>query len=419
MSVRASAAEESMPRVSNTTPPVMTSLVTPARRAGGARSYIVLTVIAMLAGGGYVGIRTLNANRQTTDDAQVEADVVPVSVRVGGSVRYVKIKDNALVRKGDVILELESADWLARLKQVEGELDAAKAQAAAADAQVKVAEATARGGLSTARAQVSTSMAQVGSADALVAASQAQLLRARADEKRTVADLERTRQLIAASAVSQERLDDAQTTYDSAHASVVVAQAQVISAKDAKRVATSRVAEASGNVDSSNPVDAKIAGARASVDIARARVVTAEAALELARLNLSYVQVRAPSDGTVSRLSVHEGQLLAPSQTIAELVPESSYVVANFKETQVGAMRVGQHVDVEVDAFATRHIEGVVASIAGGTGARFSLLPPDNASGNFVKVVQRVPVRVEWKNVPKDVILRAGMSATATVYTGS
>jgi membrane fusion protein, multidrug efflux system len=101
------------------------------------------------------------------------------------------------------------------------------------------------------------------------------------------------------------------------------------------------------------------------------------------------------------------------------LVPQGTYIVANFKETQVGMMRPGQRVDVEVDAFASKHIEGIVTGIAGGTGSRFSLLPPDNASGNFVKVVQRVPVRVEWKNMPTGIVLRAGMSATATVFTGS
>jgi len=391
----------------------------PVRRAAGSRRYIILGVVAVLSIGGYLGFRVVNANRQTTDDAQIEADVVPVAVRVGGAVRTVKVKDNAFVKKGDVILEIEPADWQARLKQAEGELAAARAQAAVADSQVEVAQATARGGLFTARAQVSTSKAMVGSAHAQLASAQAQLVRAQADEKKAAADLERMRQLILTNAVSQERLDNAQSAYDSAHASMAAAEAQLTAADDAQRVAKSRVAEASGNLDSSNPVDAKIAGARASADIARARVTTAEAVVELARLNVSYTEVRAPADGVVSKLAVHEGQLLAPSQPIAELVPNGSYLVANFKETQIGTMQVGQRVEVEVDAFASSHLEGVVTSIAGGTGSRFSLLPPDNASGNFVKVVQRVPVRVEWKNVPTGFVLRAGMSATATVYTGS
>jgi membrane fusion protein (multidrug efflux system) len=393
-------------------------LVSDKPRPTSRRRIGIIVAAAILGISGFVGVRAWTANRQTTDDAQVEADVVPISVRVSGPVRLVNVKDNAHVKKGDLILEVDPSDWHARFKQAEGELAAAKAQASAADAQMQVAEATARGGFSVARAQVSTSVAQVSSAQAQVASAQAQLQRAIADEKKAALDLERNRQLLSTNAVSQERVDNAQASFDSAHASVTAAQAQLRVAEDAYRVAQSRVAEASGNLDSSNPVDAKIAGARANAEMARARVLTAEAALDLARLNLDYTKVVAPADGIVSKLNVHEGQLLAASQTIAELVPENTYVVANFKETQVGQMHEGQRVEVEVDAYESRRIEGKVVSIAGGTGARFSLLPPDNASGNFVKVVQRIPVRVEWKNVPGGLVLRAGMSATATVFTG-
>ena len=419
MSAPVSVPKESTQSVQATPIAALPSVTAPTPRAPGFRRYLVLGLIAALSVGGYLTFRALNRNRQTTDDAQVEADVVPIAVRVGGAVRIVNIKDNSLVKKGDVILEIDPGDWQARLKQAVGELGAAKAQAAAADAQVLVAEATARGGLHTAKAQVSTSVAQVSSAQAQIANAQAQLLRAQADDRKAGVDLERTRQLLATNAVSQEQLDNALTMYDSVHASVAAARAQLLSAQDSQRVAQSRVAEASGNLDSSNQVDAKIAGARANADMAQARVVTAEAALDLARLNVSYTQVRATADGIISKLSVHEGQLLAPSQPVAELVPNGTYVVANFKETQVGSMHVGQHVEVEVDAFSSTHIEGVVASIAGGTGSRFSLLPPNNASGNFVKVVQRVPVRVEWKSIPTGLSLRAGMSATATVHTDS
>src|SRR5262249_20757131 len=154
------------------------------------------------------------------------------------------------------------------------------------------------------------------------------------------------------------------------------------------------VAEAAGALDSNRPIEAKIAAATASAEVAHARVASAEAAARLARLALSYATVRAPGDGIVSRLHVREGQLLRQNQGIASIVPDTSYVVANFKETQIGAMRPGQQVSIAVDAFPGEELHGVVSSIAGGTGSRFSLLPPDNASGNFVKVVQRVPVRI-------------------------
>jgi membrane fusion protein, multidrug efflux system len=396
-----------------------TSGAAPASTQSPLRRYLALGAIAVLVLGGYLGVRVMNAHRQTTDDAQVEADVVPVAVRVSGAVRVVNVADNALVKKDDVLLELDSSDWAARVKQAEGELGAAKAQAAAAVAQVQVAEASARGGLYTARAQVTASVAQVSSARAQIANAEAQLLRAQAEEKKTAAELERTRQLVATNALSQDRLDNAQAAYDAAAASVAAAVAQLSATREAQRVAQSRVAEASGNLDISNPVDAKIATARANAEMASARVVTAEAALELSRLNLSYTTVRAPAAGTISKLRVHEGQLLSASQPVAELVPEVTYLVANFKETQIGEMRVGQVVEVEVDALDSKPLHAIIASISGGTGSRFSLLPPDNASGNFVKVVQRVPVRMEWKELPQGINLRAGLSATATVHTGS
>jgi membrane fusion protein (multidrug efflux system) len=152
------------------------------------------------------------------------------------------------------------------------------------------------------------------------------------------------------------------------------------------------------------------------VRLAHARVDGARAALEQAKLQLSYTKVVAPADGVVSRLTVREGQLVAAAQPAAQLVPTRTYVVANFKDTQVGDMRPGQRADIEVDAFPGKKLEGRVESLSGGTGARFSLLPPDNASGNFVKVVERVPVRIAWTK-PPTLALRAGLSANVTVHT--
>ncbi len=388
-----------------------------ARAAGGRRRVAIILGVGAVAIGGYLAFHALSANRQTTDDAQIEADVVPLAPRVGGQVAAVRVADNAHVKKGDAILELDDADLRARVKQAEGELAAAKAQAAAAEAQASVTEAGAKGGLSSAKAQVSTSLAQVSSAAAQIANAKAQLTRAEADVRRVTTDLERTKKLREANALPQERLDNAQAAWDAAQAMLTAAQAQLLSAEESRHVAQSRVAEASGLLDTNTPVDAKVAVARANADLANARVTTSEAALEIARLNLSYATVKAPVDGVVSKLLIRVGQLVAPGMAIAELVPEATYVMANFKETQIGAMKAGQRVEVEVDAFGGRHFEGVVESLSGGTGSRFSLLPPDNASGNFVKVVQRVPVRIRWKDAPPDVVLRAGMSATVTVHT--
>jgi membrane fusion protein (multidrug efflux system) len=386
------------------------------RAAGGKRRAFILLGVGAVAIAGYLVVHALGANRQSTDDAQVEADVVPLAARVGGPVIAVRVTENAVVKKGDVLVELDTADLRARVKQAEGDLAAAKAQAAAAEAQASVSEAGAKGGLSSAKAQVSTSLAQVSSADANIAQAKAQLVRAQADVRRVTTDLERTRQLRQANALPQERLDNAQAAFDASSAALSAAQAQLLAAEESRRVAQSRVAEANGMLDTNSPVDAKVAAARANADLANARVTTAEAALELAKLNLSYATVVAPADGTISKLGARVGQLISPGMSIATLVPQDSYVVANFKETQVGEMKPGQEVEIEVDAFGGQHFKGVVESLSGGTGSRFSLLPPDNASGNFVKVVQRVPVRIRWANKPT-VALRAGMSAVVTVRT--
>jgi membrane fusion protein (multidrug efflux system) len=175
------------------------------------------------------------------------------------------------------------------------------------------------------------------------------------------------------------------------------------------------VGEARGRLDQSTPIIAQIGAAKANADLAHARIRVAEAVLELARLQLSYTKVTAAEDGLVTKLSVQPGQMIQIGQPLAELVPDRTYIVANFKETQVGHMRPGQSARVRIDAFPGVVLDAKVESLSGGTGSRFSLLPPDNASGNFVKVVQRVPVRIAWSKRP-DLPLQAGLSTEVTVY---
>ncbi len=359
----------------------------------------------------------LSRGNETTDDAQIEADVVPLAPRVAGQVLHVFAQDNAPVHKGDKLIELDPADYAARVKQAEGELATARAQAQAAEAQAQVAVASARGGLGAAQARVSGSTAAAGNAGAQVDAAKAGLARAEAEARRAQQDLSRMQELKLAQAVSQERVDNAQATNDSAQASLLGARAQLTAAIDQAKGAETKIAEARGQLRQSEPVNAMVAVARANADLSQARVTTAEATLDLARLQLSYTKIVATEDGVMTRLSAHEGQLVGAGQAIATLVPHALYLVANFKETQVGSMRAGQAVDVRIDSFSGEHLHGVIESMAGGTGARFALLPPDNASGNFVKVVQRVPVRITLRDLPPGVALRAGMSADVTVHT--
>jgi membrane fusion protein (multidrug efflux system) len=386
------------------------------RRKGGLKKIAIVGVVGAVVVGGYFASLAMHAADQQTDNAIVDADVVPVAVRTSGLVAHVRVVDNQAVKKGDVLVELDTAELQAKLRQAEAELAAAQAQDATADAQRAVAEAGARGGLSTAKAQVTSAQAALSSQAAQLEAAAAQLSHAEVQAKKAQSDLERATKLRASGALTQEALDNAFAADDGAKTALAAARAQVHVAEEARHLAESRVQEAGGVLDANTPLDAKIAAARGAAAVAKARVQTAQAAVDLARVVLSYGTVTAPADGTVSRLTVREGQLVSAGQTLASLVPHTTYVVANYKETQVAAMKPGQRVDIEVDALPGEHFEGVVDSLAGATGSRFSLLPPDNASGNFVKVVQRVPVRIRWTKAPEGVL--AGMSAVVTVHTG-
>jgi len=387
------------------------------RKQRGRRGAILLGAVAVAVLAGIGGYMLLTHGQEDTDNAQVQADMVPINARVAGPVLRVNVVDNSLVKKGDALVEIDPREYAVHLKQAEADLVSARAQAQAADAQVAVAEASARGGRTTARAVVSSSTAEVSNAEAQVEVARALVVRAETDAQRKAVELARVQRLRKSEISSQQELDDALAAEQAAQASLVGARAQLASAEQARQVALSKVAEAQGQFDQNAPVDAKIAVARASAELAHARVTAAEAALEEARLQLEFTHVTAPADGLLSKLSVREGQLLAAGQPVARLVPPKTYIVANFKETQVGHIRPGQRVEVKVDAFPGRTLTGVVESLSGGTGASFSLLPPDNASGNFVKVVQRVPVRIAWKEVPKDLPLQAGLSVEVTVFT--
>jgi membrane fusion protein (multidrug efflux system) len=334
---------------------------------------------------------------------------------VNGQIAKRLVEDNQRVKKGDVLIQIDDADFAARVKQAEAELETARAQAAAADAQVQVVEASAKGGLQSARAIFSGSSMGVANAEAQLAAAKAALERAKAEARKGELDLQRTKQLVAGNALPRERLDNAQVAYDASQAALEQAQAQVAAAAEMRSLASTRVDEARGRLDQSTPIAAQIASARANADLAHAHIKVSEAMLDLAKLQLSYTKILATEDGLVTRLSVQAGQMIQIGQPLAELVPDRTYVVANFKETQVGRMRPGQRARVRIDAFPGVEIEAKIESVAGGTGARFSLLPPDNASGNFVKVVQRIPVRIAWIKRP-DVPLQAGLSTDVTVY---
>jgi len=377
--------------------------------------YVILGTLVALGCAGYMAFHWLTVGRESTDDAQVATDMVPIAARIAGAVVEVPIADNQVVKKGDLLVAIDAAEYEFKVRSATAELDAARAQADVADAQMQIVTASSKGGLSTARAALTGSAASVHGADAQIAAAKAARARAQADAEKADTDLRRAQALRKDDAIPQAQVDSLTAIAAAAHAAVAQAEAQLTGAEDAKRTAQSRIAEAEGRVEQSAPVDAQVAAAKASADLAHARVASAAAALEQARLLLSYTRVVAPVDGHASKVAVHVGQLVQPAFVLTNVLPHTTYLVANFKETQVGAMRAGQPATVSLDALPGREFHAKVESVAFGTGSQFSLLPPDNASGNFVKVVQRVPVKLVWVDLPSDLRLEAGLSVDVTV----
>ncbi len=371
-------------------------------------------VAALMAGIGIYVVAT--RGQQATDDATIEADVVPLAVRVAGTVTGIFVTDNQHVAAGQLLLQLDDAEYAARLQRAEGQLVQAEAQQQQAEAQELIVVASATGGLRSARAQAAGSSAQEATAVAEVAVAQASIERAQAEVTNADTELRRARSLLADGAIPQQQYDTARLASDSAHAGLRLALAGVTAAAASQRAAGLGVTAAQGRLLQSRPVDAEIATARGAEALARGKVTAAEADRDLARLELSYTHVLAPVEGRVSSLTARISQIVAAGQPVAQVVPDRMYVTANFKETQTDAMRVGQRADVSIDAYPHRTFPGRVQSLSAGTGAAFSLLPPDNATGNFVKVVERVPVRIELTPMPTGVELRTGLSVEVTVH---
>ena len=382
-----------------------------------SRRNLVLAILAVLAAvvGGVFWV--LKHGRESTDDAEIDADVVLVPARVGGLVKKVNFVENKRVKAGDVLAEIDDAALAAKLAQAEASLAQAKAQADGADANAALAERNAVGNKSAAGANLSgASVGEKTSAEQLEE-GKAQLASADAQLSQATRDAERARTLHAANVIPGTQLDQAETQLRLAQSNVDLAKARIATLQSSVVAARSRIAEASARVAQNGDVADTVRQARAQADAAAAQVKVATALRDLAALDLSYAKIVAPQDGVISKKSINVGQQVVPGQAVGQLVTDARWVTANYKETQVGEMREGQPVKISVDAFSGLELHGVVESLSSGTGARFTLLPPDNATGNFTKVVQRVPVRIKLTDVPTGVVLRTGMNVDATVDT--
>jgi membrane fusion protein (multidrug efflux system) len=367
----------------------MSTTVVPGKISPFSRRNLVLagTVIAV-AGIVVMGIRWWTVGRfvESTDDAYVRADVVTVSSRVPGYVTTVDVDDNQSVRHGDVLAHIDSADYAAKVAKAQATVDAGLAT------------------LHAEQANVATLEAQIAQQVSVMDAARADVAAARAGANRRKADAERYRQLAAEQASSAQRWEQAYADALTADAMLAKADATVRTQRGQQIVLQKRRTQG-----------------MAAIELAQAQLGAARAALSLAQIELDHTTIRAVSDGTVAQRAVRPGQYVETGQPLLAMVPlQDVYVIANFKETEVAAMSTGQPVEIDVDTYAGHPLHGHVLSIAPGSGAQFALLPPDNATGNFTKVVQRIPVKIGLDAGQRESIsLRPGMSVVARVHTGA
>jgi membrane fusion protein (multidrug efflux system) len=389
---------------------------TPTRRPIDRRP-IGLVILALLLVGGIAGGAYWLYARQweETDDAFIDGKIYPVSPKVAGAVQTVRINDNQWVNAGDTLVEIDPRDIAARVSQAQAALDAARAEADAAQSNVELTRANTaaaltqgQAGVESATAAVDTAKSQLASAQADVTSAQAEATHREADEKRFSA--------LDSRGVSQVQLDATRAAANAARAQLLAANKRVAAAQAGVTEAQAKVAAAKGVLAAAQTAQQQIATAEAKLHFSQARVGEAQAQLDAAKLDLSYTSIKAPVAGRVTRKNVQPGQYLQVGQTLLAIVPTDFWVTANFKETQLTQMRIGQPVEITVDAFPDRVLHGHIDSMQAGTGARFSMLPPENATGNYVKVVQRVPVKIVFDDDQQArQFLRLGMSVTPEV----
>lgn len=347
----------------------------PAKQGKGRRVAIIAVTLIVLCGLAWLVWWFIHRNDITTDDAYVKADIGQIAPRVTGTVAKVFVRDNERVQKGDVLFTLDPADFNAALAKAEANLEAARASYDASQKDLAVTQ--------------QTSGADIDNAEAALESAQAEAQRAEADAARY-------RALYKKHEVSKQQLDQKNTQAKSAQAKV--------------RQARAKLAQAKASPD-------RIQLKQSQASSAHAKIAQAKAQVEQARLNLSYTEVRAPESGRIAKKSIVAGSQVSAGQSAMALVENDPWIVANYKETQLTDVRPGQPVNIEIDAYPDKHFDGHVESIQPGSGVTFSLLPPQNATGNFVKIVQRVPVKIVFSKPDqlKKLDISPGLSVVPTI----
>jgi len=417
------------------------STVGPARNHRTRNLLIVVAVIGAAVGLAYYLHRK---GFESTDDAFIDGGIVQISPRVPGQVVRVLVTDNQHVNKGDLLVELDARDYETAVANAKAALSNAVAKNSGAKAGLDLTDTVtdaalvqASAGLKAAQAQVDVLRASVQQAEAAMGAAEAGLQQAEArrtaaeaEAQRAAADAERYRALYKKDEISKQLLDRAETearataaNLDAARQMVAAAQAQLVQAKAARasaeaslRQAETLVRQAEGRLKEAQSRPEQIRIRRADFEGAGAEIERARAALQQAELNLSYTKIYAPESGYVTKKAVEPGNIVGAGQALMALVSDRLWVVANYKEVQLQRMRPGQPVSIKIDAYPQRRFRGKVDSIQSGSGARFSLLPPENATGNYVKVVQRVPVKIVFDEpLPSELKIGPGMSVVPEV----
>jgi len=356
---------------------------------------------------------------ENTDDAQVDGDLYQVSARVSGQVVKVNVEDNQTVNAGDVLAVIDPKDYQVAVDQAQASLASAEADYEQARVNVPITTVNVNTSVVTTGSDVKANTASVGQAQRNLEAARARVDEATANSIKADLDVERYTPLVQKDVISKQQFDAAVAAAASAKAQVLEAKANVIGAEDAVRQAQQREVQAQSQAQQSQAnrpeqIKAQVAHAESLA----AAVKQAQAKLEQAQLNLSYATIISPVTGIVDKKSVVTGANLSVGQDLMTIIPlENLWVTANFKETQLEKMKQGQPVEIKVDALGGRIYHGQIFQIGGATGSKLSLFPPENATGNFVKVVQRIPVRINFNNPDenKDHLLRPGFSVTPKV----
>ena len=355
---------------------------------------------------------------EDTDDAQVAGHLIQVSARINGTVIRVPAEENQRVKAGDVIAEMDPKDYETAVQQDEANLEAAEANLESARVNVPVTSTNSGTGISSAAATVLQSNDEVVQAQHQLEANRAAIAQADANFIKAKLDVERYTPLVQRDVISKQQFDQAVATAAADEAALNQAKQNANASEAAVRMAQARVVQNQAQLKNAQTGPQQVKIQLAKADQAAAQVEQSRAALAQANLNLSYTKIVAPVDGIITRKSVEVGQNVSIGQNMTTLVSlDDIWITANFKETQLNMMRPGQAVTITVDAYGGRKYDGVVTQIGGATGSVLSLFPPENATGNYVKVVQRVPVRIDLSNKSEDSdhLLRPGLSVEPKV----